>query len=227
MTYRLGFSVLVLALAAACGSDDDPSGTKETGGEATASSGGNDAASTGSEDGAASGAGASAGGGDVGAGGASGTNGSDTGAGGMTAGPSDGGASPEGACVNVADMAVFGARSVAQLACEGAACAGKNINLFPPGIEEAGTSACVAEEAPHLKALSPVCQQCFVGITLCVPQRCVSLLGGSSDACSMGASLPNTDFANCDAPAAPSAACAACQMESCEEAFVSCSGLSM
>lgn len=221
---KIGLAVMGLLGAVACGDsgggdDTDTTAGTNTGGGGTAGANATNSTgdSTNNTGDSTNNTGSNANGG-TNSGTTNGSTGSDDDAGTTGSGGTD-------ACLNDADQAILADLSVAQLACEGAACAGKNIDIANIGIDEAKTATCVSSEAPNLKNLTPACQECFVGITLCVPKSCVMLLGGSSDACSMGLSLPNTDFAMCDSPAAPSDACNQCQMDNCEAAFVACSGI--
>lgn len=237
--WKIGLGVLTLSFASACGGGDDdsgsmdPSGANNTGSGSTGntaattngngSSTGNGGGTTGNGgSGSSTGSGATAGttgGGSNGATTGSGT-GTSTGAGTSSTGDGDGGPEPEptGACTNAADKAIVDANKIEKLACEGAACAGKNL------LNAAGQTKCIAEEAPSLKQLSSGCQACFDAITSCVPSKCVSGLGGSGE-CSLA--LPNTDFAKCPSTTPPEAKCEACQMRECAPAFTTCSGIAM
>lgn len=134
-------------------------------------------------------------------------------------------AATEGACTGGADQAVLAEAPVPRLSCEGGVCIARNlqIGLSSSTIDESGARSCLADEAPMLKRLSPACRACFLQISLCAPESCVSLLGGASNAC-LGDGLPSTDFASCNQPPAPTPPCATCQAP-CRTAFVRCSGL--
>jgi hypothetical protein len=228
--WKLGLCIITFAFAGGCGSDDEPGTGNSSGGNTGSSSGGTgmtggDSGATGSTTSGTTGGasnGASNGGSTGASTGATGTTGntSNGSSGGTTAGANDGdgGPGPTGACTNAADKSVIDAQTIEKLACEGAACAGKNL------LNAAGQTKCIASEAPSLKQLSVACQACFDAITSCVPAKCVSGLGGSGE-CSLA--LPNTDFAKCPATTPPEATCEACQMRECAPAFTACSGIAM
>lgn len=215
--WKIGLVVLGLISAIGCGDsssgDGDGTGDNTNGnGNTDTTSGANAPATNGTDD-------------DAGSTGTPGGNSAGQTDGGQTAGSNAGGSDAgsstgtpgTGACTNAADKAIVDAAKVEKLACEGAACAGKNLS------NAAGQTKCIADEAPTLKQLSAGCQKCFDEITSCVPSKCVALLGGE-DAC--GISLPNTDFSKCSNPPATDAKCLACNVKNCQPAFKTCSGLS-
>jgi hypothetical protein len=137
----------------------------------------------------------------------------------------DASAAPWNLCTSPEDMRGVQASSVAQLRCEAAACVARSLRIgLTSMLDDQAALRCIDEEAPTLSALSSPCQTCFAAVALCAPRACVQLLGGASNAC-LADGLPSTQFSACELPSAPSAACATCQRDNCEAAFIACSGL--
>jgi hypothetical protein len=137
----------------------------------------------------------------------------------------DADATSNGACDNPADRKLLGdfgddLEATAFIGCESAVCT--TMNLMLPAIDKDGLMECAENDAPVLSQLSAGCRECYVGIALCIPEKCVTILGGEN-ACS---SFPPDNFEACeDGLPDPSDTCAECQGRLCQPDFIACSGL--